>query len=186
MGTTGVTLGRTIPEVVGIPGLITWVIGILPPAVMGTRAGGGNTIGSGAMEGPGMRGQFTMAALKTPEPEALSRAFSPPVGVGVAVVVICVLSTMVVGVVMTDGTVVIGGAVVTGGVVVVTTRGNAITTGMVTTGAAIEITTLTGSSYTSTVAGGNKSSGRGNLTSKVLRAASWQCLSIATVYIWNL
>ncbi len=127
------------------------------------------------MEGPGMRGRFTMAALKTPEPEALSRAFSPPVGVGVAViVVICVLST------------VIGGAVVTGGVVVVMTRGDAIMTGMVTTGAAIEITTLTGSSYTSTVAGGNKSSGHENLTHKVLRATSWQCLSIATMYIHNL
>ncbi len=121
---------------------------------MGNLAGVGNTTGMVMLDGPGMRGRFTMAALKTPEPEALNLAGSPllvkeaAVVVVVSILTIVIAGTVVIGVVM-----VTGGAVVTGGVAVVTTAGAAAVAGVGTNGMGI--------------LWGNKSSGRRSLIVRI-------------------
>ena len=110
------------------------------------------------LNGPGMRGRFTMAALRTPELEALNLAGSSLlVKEAVVVVVTSILAIVIVDTVMIGIVVRVGGIVVTGGAAVVMTTGAAAVTGTATNGMAI---------------GGNKSSGCGNLINRMLRATS--------------
>ena len=126
---------------------------------MGNLTGVGNTTGMVMFDGPGMRGRFTMAALKTPEPEALNLAGSPLlVKEAVVVVIASILAVVIAGTVVIGVVVVAGGAVMTGGAAVVTTTGAATVAGMGTNGMGI--------------IWGNKSSGRGSLIVRMLRAAS--------------
>ncbi len=102
---------------------------------MGTLVGMGNTAGMVVMDGPGMRGRFTMAALKTPELEVLNLSGSPLLvkGIVIVIVVASTLTIVIAGAIVTGGVIMTGGTVVTGGAVVVTTTGTAIVTGMGTT-----------------------------------------------------
>ncbi len=146
MGTRGVTLGTgyTMPEVVGIACLITRVRCTFPPAAMGSLAGMGNTTGMVVIDGPGMRGWFTMVTLKTPEPEALNLAGSPllmkeaVVVVVASILAVVITGTVMIGVLVVTGDVAVtGGIVVTGGAAVVTTTGAAAVAGMGTNGMGI-------------------------------------------------
>ncbi len=126
---------------------------------MGNLAGVGNMTGMVVFDGPGMRGRFTMVALKTPEPEALNLAGSPLlVKEAVVVVVASILAVMIAGTIVIGVVVVTGGTVVTGGAAVVTTTGAAAVAGMGTNRMGI--------------IWGNKSSGHGSLIVRMLRAAS--------------
>ena len=138
---------------------------------MGNLAGVGNTTGMVASVGPGMRGRFTMAALRTPEPEALNRTDSSLlVKETVVVTVVSMFAVVIAGPLMIEVVAVAGGAVVTESVVVtggaVTAAGTAVVT---TTGAA----TVAGRGINERgTTGGNKSSGRGSFMVRMLRAAS--------------
>ena len=138
---------------------------------MGNLAGVGNTTGMVASVGPGTRGRFTMAALRTPEPEALNRTGSSLlVKETVVVTIVSMLVVMIAGpfvievVAVAGGTVVTESAIVTGGAVTVV--GAAVVT---TTGAA----TVAGRGINERgTTGGNKSSGCGSFIVRMLRAAS--------------
>ena len=138
---------------------------------MGNLAGVGNTTGMVASMGPGTRGRFTMAALRTPEPEALNLTGSPLLmKEAVVVTVVSMLAVVIAGTVVIGVIAVAGGAVVTEGAVM---TGGAVTAGgaavVMTTGAA----TVAGRGINERGAtGGNKSSGRGSLIVRMLRAAS--------------
>ena len=126
---------------------------------MGNLAGMGNTTGVVVLSGPGMRGRFTMAALRTPEPEALNLAGSPLlVKEAVVVIVTSILAVVIAGTVMIGVVTGVGGVVMTGGAAVVMTTGAATVAGTATNGMAI--------------IRGNKSSGCGSLIARMLRAAS--------------
>ena len=126
---------------------------------MGNLAGVGNMTGVVMFDGPGMRGWFTMAALRTPEPEALNLAGSPLLmKEAVVVIVTSILAIVIAGTVVIGVVVGAGGAVMTGGAAVVMTTGAAAVAGMGTNGMGI--------------IWGNKSSGRGSLIIRMLRAAS--------------
>ena len=126
---------------------------------VGNLAGVGNTTGVVVLIGPGVRGRFTVAALRTPEPEALNLAGSPLLveEAVVVVVVTSILAIVVVDTVVIWVVVRVEGVVMTGGAAVVTIMGAAAVTGTATNGTAI---------------GGNKSSGCGSLIAKMLRTAS--------------
>ncbi len=169
MSTKGVPVGcgRAMPDTVGTPVPTARVTPTLPPVATGTRVGVGNMTGAVMIGGTGMRGQFTMAALKRPEPEALTLLGSPWLVTGITIV-FGVVST---GVIVTTGAIVIGGAVVTAAGVV-TATGIVTRTGMGTMGIGIMITTLIGPSLICTTDLGNKSFRCRSLALRVLRAAS--------------
>ena len=126
---------------------------------MGNLAGVGNMTGVVVLNGPGMRGRFTMVALRTPELEALNLVGSPLlVKEAVVVIVTSILAVVIAGTIMIGVVIGVGGIVVTGGTAVVTTTGAAAVAGTGTNGMGI--------------IGGNKSSGRGSLIIRMLRAAS--------------
>ena len=173
MGTTGVTLGngRTMPEVDGTACLITRVSWTVPPATMGNLAGVGNTTGMVASVGPGTRGRFTMAALRTPEPEALNWAGSSLlVKETVVVTIVFMLVVVIAGPAMIEVVAVAGGTVVTGSAVV---TGGADTVVGVTVVMTTGVATVAGRGINERgTTGGNKSSGRGSFFVRMLRAAS--------------
>ena len=138
---------------------------------MGNLAGVGNTTGMVASEGPGTRGRYIMAALRTPEPEALNQTGSSLLVKETVVVTIVSMFAVVIagpfvievvavagGAVVTESVVVTGGAVTAVGAAVVTTMGAAMVAGR-------------GINERGTTEG-NKSSGCGSFMVRMLRAAS--------------